>query len=38
MSALEPSAGLLGKDYVQDVEDESGYYLHLRTARLAGNC
>jgi hypothetical protein len=36
MSALEPSSGLLGKDYVKDVENESGYYLHLRAARLAG--
>jgi hypothetical protein len=30
MSALQPSAGLLGKDYAKDVEDESGYQLHLR--------
>lgn len=33
MSALEPSSGLLGKDYVKDVENESGYYLHLRSTR-----
>jgi hypothetical protein len=37
MSALGPSSGLLGKDYVKEVENESGYYLHLRAVRLAGD-
>ncbi len=37
MSALEPSSGLLGKDYVKSVEAESGYFLHLRAASLAGD-
>jgi hypothetical protein len=37
MSALEPSSGLLGKDYVKSVEAESGYFLHLRAAGLAGD-
>ncbi|MGA2825953.1 MAG: hypothetical protein ABSF03_07510 [Streptosporangiaceae bacterium] len=37
MSALEPSSGLLGKDYVKEVENESDYYLHLRATRLAGD-
>jgi len=31
MSALEPSSGLLGKEYVKDTEAESGHYLHVRT-------
>jgi hypothetical protein len=35
MSALQPASGLLGKDYVKDVEAESGHYVHLRAARLA---
>ena len=30
MSALQPSSGLLGKEYAKDVEGESGYQLHLR--------
>jgi hypothetical protein len=30
MSALQPSAGLLGKEYAKDVEGESGHHLHLR--------
>jgi hypothetical protein len=33
MSALAPESGLLGKEYVNDVEAESGRYLHLRAAR-----
>jgi hypothetical protein len=35
LSALQPASGLLGKDYVKDVEAESGHYVHLRGARLA---
>jgi hypothetical protein len=30
MSALQPSSGLLGKEYTKDVEGESGHNLHLR--------
>lgn len=30
LSALEPSSGLLGKDYARAVDDESGHYLHIR--------
>lgn len=30
MSALEPSSGLLGKDYTKDAEAASGRHLHLR--------
>jgi hypothetical protein len=37
MSALEPSSGLLGKDYVKSVEAESGYFLHLRAVGLGGD-
>ena len=31
MSALEPSSGLLGKEYVKETEAESGHHLHIRT-------
>ena len=37
MSALQPSAGLLGKEYGKEVEAESGYYLHLRGGRVSGD-
>jgi hypothetical protein len=30
MSALEPSSGLLGKEYTREAEAESGHHLHLR--------
>ena len=30
MTALEPTSGLLGKEYVKDVEAESGHKLHIR--------
>ncbi len=30
MSALQPSSGLLGKDYAKDVEGASDHHLHLR--------
>src|ERR1700716_3355282 len=35
LSALQPASGLLGKDYVKEVEAGSGHYVHLRAARLA---
>jgi len=31
MSALEPSSGLLGKDYAKETEAGSGHHLHIRT-------
>ena len=31
MSALEPSSGLLGKEYARETEAESGHHLHLRS-------
>jgi hypothetical protein len=30
MSALEPTSGLLGKEYAKDAEAESDHHLHLR--------
>jgi hypothetical protein len=36
MSALEPSSGLLGKDYVKEAEAESDHHLHLRAAGIRG--
>lgn len=33
---LEPSGGLLGKDYTKEVGNESGYFLHLSAPSLAG--
>jgi len=39
MSALEPSSGLLGKEYTKDAEAASGRHLHLRaTAKSARAC
>ena len=32
MSALEPSSGLLGKEYAKDAEAESDHHLHVRAA------
>ncbi len=32
MSALEPSSGLLGKEYAKETEAESDHRLHLRTS------
>lgn len=29
MSALEPSSGLLGKEYAKETEAESGHHLHI---------
>lgn len=33
MSALEPSSGLLGKEYTKDTEAESDHHLHILAAR-----
>ena len=33
MSALEPSSGLLGKEYAKDTESESDHHLHLLDER-----
>ena len=32
MGALQPSSGLLGKEYTKDVTAESGHHLHIRAA------
>jgi len=32
MSALEPSSGLLGKEYAKETEAEADHHLHIRTA------
>ena len=32
MGALEPSSGLLGKEYAKEVGDASGHFLHFRAA------
>jgi hypothetical protein len=32
LSALQPTSGLLGKDYAKDVDSESGHHLHIRSA------
>lgn len=37
MSALQPSAGLLGKEYGKEVEAESDHHLHLRGGRVSGD-
>ena len=37
MSALQPSSGLLGKEYVKEVEAENGHYLHLRADGRPGD-
>lgn len=34
VAALDPSSGLLGKDYAQDADAEQDHYLHLRGAHL----
>jgi hypothetical protein len=36
MSALDPSSGLLGKEYAKETEAESGHHLHLRTSPSRG--
>ncbi len=37
MSALEPSSGLLGKEYTKDAEAASGRHLHLRATGSRGD-
>jgi hypothetical protein len=37
MSALEPTSGLLGKEYAKEAEAESGHHLHLRAAGTRGD-
>ena len=37
MSALEPSSGLLGKEYAKEAEAESDHHLHLRAAGTRGD-
>ena len=37
MSALEPSSGLLGKEYTKDAEAASGRHLHLRATGNRGD-
>ena len=36
LSALEPSSGLLGKEYAKEAEAESDHHLHLRIAGVRG--
>jgi len=36
MSALEPSSGLLGKEYAKEAEAESDHHLHIRAAGIRG--
>jgi hypothetical protein len=36
MNALEPSSGLLGKEYVKDAEAASGRHLHMRATGVRG--
>jgi hypothetical protein len=37
MSALEPSSGLLGKEYTKEAEGESDHHLHVRAASIRGD-
>jgi hypothetical protein len=37
MSALEPTSGLLGKEYAKDVEAEANHHLHLRADGVSGD-
>lgn len=37
MSALEPSSGLLGKEYARDAEAASDRYLHIRGTGVRGD-
>jgi hypothetical protein len=36
MSALEPSSGLLSKEYAKEAEAESDHHLHLRAVGIRG--
>ena len=37
MSALEPTSGLLGKEYAKEAEAESDHHLHLRATGARGD-
>ena len=37
MSALEPTSGLLGKEYAKEAEAESDHHLHVRAAGIRGD-
>lgn len=37
MSALEPTSGLLGKEYAKEAETESDHHLHLRATGARGD-
>lgn len=37
MSALEPTSGLLGKEYAKEAEAESDHYLQMRAAGVRGD-
>jgi hypothetical protein len=37
MSALEPTSGLLGKEYTKEAETESDHHLHLRATGARGD-
>ena len=37
MSALEPSSGLLGKEYTKEAEGASGRHLHIRATGVRGD-
>jgi hypothetical protein len=37
MSALEPSSGLLDKEYAKDAEAASGRHLHIRATSVRGD-
>jgi hypothetical protein len=36
LSALDPSSGLLGKEYAKDVETASDWHLHMRATGVRG--
>ena len=37
LSALEPSSGLLGKEYAKEAETASGRHLHMRATGMRGD-
>jgi hypothetical protein len=37
MSALEPSSGLLGKEYTKEAEAESDHHMHVWAAGIRGD-
>ena len=36
LSALQPSSGLLGKEYAKEVSDEADHHLHIRATGSGG--